>query len=86
MTYQETSRDVLKSISVRVQPMKEIVFDVISKYPLGIIMQDIEKELGMGRSTVSARVRGLVIDGRIRHNGEYGLTDSGCRAMQWVVA
>lgn len=79
---QDTSLQAL----ARVNPSsKERVFDVIAKHPEGIIAQDVEILLDAGRSSVTARIRDLVLDKRVKDSGQRGVTSTGRSAILWVV-
>lgn len=86
MQIQETSREALESIQPTVKRTKEIVFDVIKLHDEGIIAEDIEIYLGAPRSSVTARVRDLVLDNRVFDSGRRGMTSSGRSAIMWKAA
>ena len=84
MQVQDTSTEAPATVNVK--KTKEIVFDVIAVHPEGIIAEDIEIYLGAPRSSVTARVRDLVLAGRVVNSGKRGTTSSGCSAIMWKVA
>lgn len=84
MIHQKTSKDALDYIRPLIRSMKEQVYEIIAAYPEGIIAQDIEEYIGNGRSTVTARIRELVLDKRITDSGNRGLTKSGRSAIKWM--
>lgn len=86
MNIQDTSREALESVRPLIKSMKEQVFEIIDAYAEGIIAEDIEAYLGNGRSTVTARIRGLVLDERVVDSGLRGVTKSGRAAIKWVAA
>lgn len=81
---QETSLQALESVQP-VTAAKEVIFDVIAKHPEGIIAEDVEIYLEFGRSTVTARIRDLVLSKRVKDSGLRGATSSGRSAIKWVV-
>lgn len=86
MNIQDTSREALDSIRPLIKSMKEQVYEVIESHPEGIVAQDIEAYVGNGRSTVTARIRELVLDKRVIDSGTRGLTKSCRTAIRWAVA
>jgi hypothetical protein len=80
---QDTSIAALETHSKKT---KEIVFDVIKLHDEGIIAEDIEIYLGAPRSSVTARVRDLVLDNRVFNSGKRGTTSSGRSAIMWKAA
>jgi hypothetical protein len=47
---------------------------------------EIEQKTGYRHQTASARRRGLVLRGLIREAGKYRITESGRRAIVWIIA
>lgn len=81
----ETSRAAAVSVKEAVPSMKQTVLDaIIFAGPPGATCDELERVLGMKHQTVSARIRGLFIDGRIEDKGYKRNTSSGRKAVAWV--
>jgi len=87
MSLQDTSLDAGASYqaSGRGQRDAELIFDLMSIEPC--TCWEIEKETGLKHQTASARIRGLVLEGRLVDSGEKRPTESGrCKAIVWKPA
>lgn len=81
----ETSRAAAVSVKNKVPAMKEVVLKEIQMSgSVGFTCEELEARLGMKHQTVSARVRGLFIDGVIQDIGIKRNTSSGRKAVAWV--
>ncbi len=73
------------SVKNKVPAMKRVVFDAIKMSgSAGATCDELETRLGMRHQTVSARLRGLFIDGVIQDTGIKRNTSSGRKAVAWV--
>jgi DNA-binding IclR family transcriptional regulator len=84
--YRDTSRAAWTSKQPTLGEQEALVLDAIRKAgPRGVTIYDLSQLLGMIYGTASARVRGLYLKSLIRDTGEFGLTNTGRRAMRWAV-
>lgn len=80
----ETSKAAAKSIEHRLGLDAQRVFRAISAAPYGRTCSELEAQLGMRHQTASARIKGLLDEGRIEPSGQKRETDSGRRANVYV--
>jgi hypothetical protein len=84
MTYRDTSRAAWTSKQPTLGEQEGLVLDAIRRAgPRGATIYEVSQRLGMVYGTCSARVRGLYLKSLIDDTGEYGVTNTGRRAMRW---
>jgi predicted Rossmann fold nucleotide-binding protein DprA/Smf involved in DNA uptake len=80
---QSTSKAAAKAIEPHMGRMEQRVFDSIRARPK--TAREVEEQLGMRAASVTARIRELVLAGRIEDSGEKRDTGSGRKAIVWRV-
>ena len=76
----ETSKDAAKKVDGSASAKREIIFNLILAAVDGMTCDDVEVALDMRHQTASARVRELVLAGRISDTGRTRKTRSGSGA------
>lgn len=76
-----TSKAAAKSMQPHMGRIQQQVFDRIKAVPS--TAREVEDALGLRTQTVTARIRELVLDGKVRDSGEKRLTDSNRKAIVW---
>lgn len=87
-----TSRDAARSVEPELGRLEASVLASIGRkfglchfLPIGSTCEDIETELSLTHQCASARIRGLVLKGKIEDSGETRPTRSGRNAIVWRV-
>ncbi len=81
----DTSAAAAKSVASEVQTMKKKVEAFIkNKRWMGATCDEVEKALKMPHQTVSARIRGLFTDGRLKDSTFRRTTRTGRKATVWI--
>lgn len=80
----DTSKEAAAKIKKHVSKLAAEVFQVI-KTKNGLTCDEVEVELEMSHQTASARIRELVLAGRIEDSGDRRPTRSNRRATVWKV-
>lgn len=78
-----TSKDAAKAIEPHMGRMQQQVFDVLRNKAR--TAREVEEVLGMRAASVTARIRELVLAGKVENSGERKATDSGRTAIVWRV-
>ena len=80
---QTTSKAAAESYKPVAKKVGEVVFNFIERKPMACF--EIEQESGLTHQSVSARIRHLVLDGRVQDSGMKRVTPSGRKAIVWKV-
>jgi hypothetical protein len=82
-----TSRAAAHAIAHEIPNLEQKVFKALEAAgENGACSHELEAWLGMPHTTVSARIRGLVLRGLVKDGGKKRTTPSGRGAIVWVVA
>lgn len=83
----DTSKDAADSMRSAAAVLRERVYRLVDKAEKGLTCDEIEVKLkdAVRQSTVSARVRELVLKGRLVDSGKRRLTRSNRKAAVWIV-
>jgi hypothetical protein len=81
----DTSLSASESMKQTAPVIRERVFSLIKIAPAGLTCDHIENWLGLRHQTCSARVRELVLKGRIHDSGRRRRTSSGRTATVWEI-
>jgi hypothetical protein len=82
----DTSEEAADSMLDHVGRLQGMVLEHLAKrQKLGATDWELERDLGLRHQTVSARRREMELRGFVRNSGEKRLTDSGRRAIVWVL-
>ena len=81
---QTTSKAAAESVEKDMGRLQQRIFDHIKAQPS--TAREVENALNLRCQTVTARIRELVLNGRLEDSGEKRLTDSGRKAIVWRVA
>jgi predicted Rossmann fold nucleotide-binding protein DprA/Smf involved in DNA uptake len=76
-----TSKAAAVSVESHAARMAKRVLDHIRRTPSTCF--EVEQATGLPHQTASARIRGLVLDGRVEDSGDKRPTESGRRAIVW---
>lgn len=76
-----TSKEAAQSLKPDLGRIQKLVFDFIAAKPS--TAREVEDALSMRTQTVTARIRELVLAGRLEDSGEKRTTDSGRKAIVW---
>lgn len=82
----DTSEQAARSMDEDAGTLRARVFDEIKRLNRGVTCDELEHRLGMSHQTTSARVRELVLKGKIIDSGNRAKTRSGRSARLYVVA
>jgi Mn-dependent DtxR family transcriptional regulator len=85
MNYQETSRQAFISFSEVSGFLDRAILETLQDFPEGLTCQDIEKHIKRSHQAVSGNLRHLVEKGYVIPSGNFGLTESGRKAIVWVL-
>ena len=77
----DTSKAAAKSMEPHVTRIAGFVLERLRMYPQ--TCEEVEKGLGLRRSTASARITELRLKGKIEDTGERRPTESGRKAIVW---
>lgn len=79
-----TSKDAAQSIGPHLSALEGLVLAWVTEYNSGVTADYIVQKSGMRTSTVTARIRALVLRGLVKDSGSRGTTRSGRSAIVWV--
>lgn len=83
----DTSKAAAESIVPELPRLEALVYAfILNSGTDGATSDEIEYGMQMAHQTISARVRGLVLKGRVKDSGARRKTRSGRKATVWVVA
>lgn len=87
IAYKQTSREAFHSFATISGELDRAILETIRDAPVnGIICEHIERAIGRKHQAVSGNLRHLVERKLVKHSGDYGRTQSGRKAMKWIIA
>lgn len=83
----DTSHDAAESIESKAQALRSKIYKIIKEQqPPGVTCWEIERHMGLRHQTASARIRELVLKGKLRDSGFRRKTDTRRDAVVWIPA
>lgn len=82
----DTSESAADAIESAASALRSKIHHLIKKYPNGLTCHEVEVEMNLRHQTASARIRELVLKGKLRDSGHRRLTDTRRGAVVWIPA